>query len=130
MSASNSSRPPLTDSPWFWVLLFAVAGLIALLAIAPRYSPRQRRIEMQYMAREEMLRRRAEGEPVARETGLEGDAAPPAADELIIPLWPLGMALLLVIAVSSAMLWRVQQVNISRHDSSHQNNGTANGEPR
>jgi len=126
MSAPNSSRPPLTDSPWFWVLLFAVAGLIALLTIAPQYRPRQRRIEMQYMAREEMLRRRAEGEPVARETGLEGDAAPPAAGELMIPLWPLGLALLGVIAGSSAMLWRARRV----HDPTLHDSGPAGGEPR
>ena len=103
---SDAKRPAINDSPWFWVLLFALAGLVALLIISSQYARRQRRLEMQYQAREEMTRRQVVGEPKARERGDEGDAPPPALGELIIPLWPVGAALLAVAAFSAHMLAR------------------------
>ena len=111
-------RPPITDSIWFWVLLFSAAGCICLILITPRYQPRQRRLEMQYQAREEILRRRAEGEPAARETGLEGDATPPGATDLIIPLWPLLAGCVLMLLVSTVMLARSRGgTNVSHSES-------------
>jgi hypothetical protein len=104
--ARTPSRSPLTDSPWFWVAVFSAAAMLFLLVITPRYRPRQRRLEMQYMAREEMLRRRAEGEPLARASGQEGELTPPAENELIVPLWPLGLLFGLLSIASAAMLWR------------------------
>lgn len=108
---SDSSPPPtppapITDSPWFWVLVFSAAGTVALAVIFPRYQARQRKLEMQYLAREEILRRNAEGEPVARAPGQEGDAAPPATGELIIPIWPLSLLCGAVFALSWYMLLR------------------------
>jgi type VI protein secretion system component VasF len=102
-------RPPITDSPWFWLLLFSAAGIVCLMLIEGQYRPRQRRLEMQYRAREEMLRRQAEGEPAAREVGQEGDATPPTTAELIIPLWPLMAACVLVLLLSTSMLWRARR---------------------
>ena len=101
---SPASRPPLTDSPWFWVTLFCAAGMMFLLAIWPQYAARQRRLEMQYRARQEIVRRQAAGESAAREPGQEGDARPPA--ELIIPIWPLWLLLAALLAVSATLLWR------------------------
>jgi hypothetical protein len=79
------------------------------MLIAPQYRPRQRRLEMQYRAREEILRRQAEGEPAAREAGQEGDAPPPTTAELIIPLWPLMVACVFVLLLSTGMLWRARR---------------------
>ena len=45
-------EPPITDSPWFWVLVFSVVALIALGAISGQYGKRQARLERQYQARE------------------------------------------------------------------------------
>lgn len=108
-SPSPPARQPITDSPWFWLLLFSAAGIVCLMLIAPQYRPRQRRLEMQYRAREEILRRQAEGEPAAREAGQEGDAAPPTTAELIIPLWPLMVACVFVLLLSTGMLWRARR---------------------
>jgi hypothetical protein len=90
-------------------MLFCAFGVVFLLAIWPRYSARQRRLEMQYRAREEILRRNAAGESPARPTGQEGDAPPPAAGDLIIPIWPLVLLLLVACAVSAAQLWRIRR---------------------
>jgi len=122
MTQTNSppARPPLTDSPWFWLLLFSAAGIACLLIIAPQYRPRQRRLEMQYRAREEIIRRQAAGEPTARTTGNEGDAPPPTTSELIIPLWPLVLACTLLMLLSSAMLWRVRSPkHVAQQNSTH-----------
>jgi hypothetical protein len=97
---------PITDSPWFWAMLFCAVGVVLLLVISPRYAPRQRRLEMQYRAREEMLRRGAEGETAPRPAGQEGAAPPPAPGELIIPLWPLVAVFTLGMLASAALLHR------------------------
>lgn len=102
-----TSAHKLTDSPWLWLLLFSAAGLILLAAMTPKYSTRQRRLEMQYYARQEIAKRQVEGEPAAREVGDEGTAPPPAPGELIIPLWPLGIVLAATLVLSGTMLWRV-----------------------
>ncbi len=102
----SPARPPITDSLWFWLALFSVGGIAAVLLIEQQYRPRQRRLEMQYRAQEEILRRHAAGEAAARAQGQEGDAPPPTERELIIPLWPLIGACLLVFAASLYMIWR------------------------
>ena len=35
----------LADSPWFWLLLFGVMGLVAVIVVGPRFSRRQSRLE-------------------------------------------------------------------------------------
>jgi hypothetical protein len=105
-SSTSPVRTPITDSPWFWLALFSVGGIAAVLLIEQQYRPRQRRLEMQYRAQEEILRRQAAGEPAARGVGQEGGAPPPTERELIIPLWPLIGVCLLVFAMSVYMIWR------------------------
>jgi hypothetical protein len=102
----STAKPSITDSPWFWVMLFCAFGVVFLLAIWPQYRARQRRLEMQFMAREEIVRRQAAGESSARAAGEEGDARPPTPGELIIPLWPLVLLLAALVAFSATMLWR------------------------
>jgi hypothetical protein len=95
-------------------MLFSAGAVVVLLVMSPRYGPRQRRLEMQYQARQEILRRQAAGESAAREPGQEGDAPPPAAGELIIPLWPLAVLFAILLAVSAALLWRSQRLSAAR----------------
>jgi len=110
---------PITDSPWFWALVFSAAGLVCVLVIMPQYAKRQRRLEMQYMAREEILRRQAEGEPAAREAGEEGETAPPAVGELIIPIWPLASVCVAVMGLASYMLWKSRSAARQAEEPSH-----------
>ncbi len=100
------ARAPLTDSPWFWVMLFSAVGVVLLLAMSPKYARRQRQLEMQYYARQEIARRQVEGTSDPREPGQEGSVAPPADGELIIPLWPLVSLFATSFAISAALVWR------------------------
>ncbi len=51
LRAPHSPLPPLTDSPFFWLLIFGTAALIGGLAIAPKYTQRMDRVERMYEAR-------------------------------------------------------------------------------
>jgi len=56
-------RPPLTDSPWFWLYLFATAGLIGGALIQPKFNQRQAQIERQYQGRSRAEQQKAGQEP-------------------------------------------------------------------
>lgn len=47
----NNDRA-FSDSPWFWAYLFAVAALIGLALISPKYSRRQAQLEHQFEGRQ------------------------------------------------------------------------------
>lgn len=64
----------VTDSPWFWVMLFSLAGLAALFTIAPKFERREASIEAKFHARERGLGR----EPVDQPP--DDDATPAAND--------------------------------------------------
>ena len=92
-------------------MLFCATGTMFLLVMLPRYGQRQRRLEMQYHARQEIARRQVEGTAPAREPGEEGSAPPPVAGELIIPLWPLLALFSTLFAISAALLWQNRRPN-------------------
>ena len=95
-----SNPAPITDSPWFWVLLFSVMGLIALVAISGQYGKRQARLERQYQARERVAED-AVADPERRQY-----ATPNAT---LVPLWPLAILLGGVIVLAAVMLGREHQ---------------------
>jgi hypothetical protein len=41
----------LSDTPWFWVYVFATSALAAILVIGPKYLQRQAQLEREYRAR-------------------------------------------------------------------------------
>lgn len=45
-------RSPITDSPLFWLMLFASVGLVMLAAIEPKFARRHERIERMQQSRE------------------------------------------------------------------------------
>ncbi|HZZ28354.1 MAG TPA: hypothetical protein VFE46_10170 [Pirellulales bacterium] len=73
MSDSEKTLPSVTDSPWFWVMLFSLAGLAALFTIGPKFERREASIEEKFHARERGLGREAID-------AASGDAAPTATD--------------------------------------------------
>ncbi len=50
--AVQTKERPFSDSPWFWAYLFAVAALIGLALIGPKYSERQAQMERQFEGRQ------------------------------------------------------------------------------
>jgi len=106
-SDARATGRAILDSPWAWVLMFSVMGLVALAAMRPKYLARQGEIEMEYTARQrsdEFRARRAAGEEPAAE-GRKADPVDPRAP-LIIPLWPLAATLSLIALASLGMLLR------------------------
>ena len=102
-----SQRPPISDSPWLWAVLFTGVGLAALLATGGKFGERQANIENKYQARSAVASGSLEVQP--GETGEKRtDKAPEYStpDQQIIPLWPLEVVLGLICVVSVAMLLR------------------------
>ena len=109
ISVAKNDSAPLTDSPWFWVLAFALVGLLALAVMSPKYGRRQANIERQYQARERVAERiTVENNPDAtqRIDNLEARQPYVTTTEKLIPIWPLAALLALVSMVAAVMLWR------------------------
>lgn len=51
MTTPASARPPLTDSPWFWLYVFATAGVLALMWMGPKFGARQSQLDRQFEGR-------------------------------------------------------------------------------
>lgn len=96
MTDSTASRPPITDSPWFWVYLYAVAGLIALALMQPRFGSRQAEIERHYQGRQRAAEKKLGQEP---KTPLS------TREDTIITLRPLYLILAGIFAVAWCILW-------------------------
>ena len=92
--------PPLTDSPWFWLVLFGGMGLMALVAVGPKYGRRQAPIERKFQARQQ-IRISAD-----RDATANGNTPPVAVEystaaDTVVKLWPI-QALVLVVTVAAA----------------------------
>jgi hypothetical protein len=110
-------QSPVTDSPWFWVLIFSGMALAALLAIGPKYGGRQARLERQYQARERIAAERASGNNEVEAARISHQAERrgfASADDTLIPLWPLVVVLSVVIVVAATMLIRGRPGSLSR----------------
>ncbi len=100
---------PVTDSPWFWVMMFSLMALAALTAIGGKYGRRQATIERQYQARTRVAEQQANENNSTADTRTDQQTAPrdfatPA--DTLIPLWPLAVVLLLVALSAGFMLVR------------------------
>jgi hypothetical protein len=93
MAESEQPLPPsATESPWFWVMLFSLAGLAAIATIGPKFDRREESIELKFHARERGLGREAVEQP-------SEDAPPePAPWQPIFTLGPI-VAVLGIVAV-------------------------------
>jgi hypothetical protein len=109
-------RSPVTDSPWFWVMMFSLMALGALLAIGGKYGRRQAAIERQFQARTRVAEQQADANNSPASARLEGqipsrDFATPS--DTLIPLWPLAVVLLVVALFAAIMLVRGRERPVS-----------------
>ena len=110
---SSASQPAastthLAENPWFWVALFGVGALAALLASSPKYGMRQGAIETKFQNRERAIQ--WQGEQVDSPAAIEQTRPPrlPAERPLLIPLWPVMLAVAGVVMFAIARLWLQQ----------------------
>ena len=96
-SESNQKKPPLTDSPWFWLYIFSTAALIALVVAQPKYRPRQTQLERRFLARQEG------GQTIKGSDG--GTIVKPTGDNLILRLGPLFLIVGSLLMVAWSRLW-------------------------
>lgn len=111
-SEIRNPKSSVTDSPWYWVLVFSLMALAALAAISGKYGRRQANIERQYQARERIAEKQADQNNRTNAARIENqEARRPFAtpDERLIPLWPLAILLGLVALVAAAMLYRASR---------------------
>jgi cytochrome c-type biogenesis protein CcmH/NrfF len=94
--------PPLSDSPWFWLLAFCLMALLALAAMHGKYTRRQAREERKYQAAERV----AAGETASEDGANSGRRPFSTPDQTLIPLWPLAILMLAISLVALVMLRR------------------------
>jgi hypothetical protein len=100
----DNQSTPITDLPWFWVLLFSLMALVALFSIGGKYGRRQSGIERQYQARERIAEGVADSSNVAADGEPRPDYATPG--HTLVPLWPLAAVLSAIALISGLMLLR------------------------
>jgi hypothetical protein len=113
--SETEQQSGITDSAWFWVLIFSLMGLVAIFAMHGKYGRRQANIERNYQARERVAEKvAAENNPTEpdRMDNLEvrRDFATP--NNQLVPLWPLALLLALVGVVAAIMLYRARSTLI------------------
>ncbi|NDC63658.1 MAG: hypothetical protein EBZ59_06655 [Planctomycetia bacterium] len=103
----------LTDSPWFWGLLFSLTALAGLGLIAPKFDRRQRQIEGRFLGRQQAAierARRAEGLPPI-DLAAEARDRDTVAPRRIVPLWTLATAAAAAAIGSGIMLARESRLS-------------------
>ncbi|RLS32977.1 MAG: hypothetical protein DWH80_04020 [Planctomycetota bacterium] len=115
---STETSSPLTDSLWFWIACFATMALVGLFVIGPKFDRRQRQIENRFLGREHLAAQRTQ---LLKESPFNPQHEATANDPVIIqsdqshhtppivPLWPLASLSLVLILISSLMLFRERQ---------------------
>lgn len=93
----ETPSPPLTDSPWFWLLLFGTMALIMLAAIEPKFARRQERLERMHASRQSG-RPIEHGGPLSKQTDSERMHAPQWQPARRVSLRPLMLFLSSVMA--------------------------------
>ncbi len=117
--SSSAPVPPVTDSPWFWVMLFSLAALAGIATIGPKFEKREQAIETKFHARERGLKREA-----AEPSAADGQAQLPHW-EPIFTVWPV-----MAVVAGVALLAFVQLLRLQRRRWAELRANTTAGGPR
>ena len=61
----DPERTKLTDSPWFWIELFALVAMVGVIVIGPKFLLRQGQLERRLEGRQHALEADGESLPEA-----------------------------------------------------------------
>jgi hypothetical protein len=112
-----SEKRPISDSPWFWVLVFSLMALGLVAILTPKYGERQSQLERRYQG----AMRAAESKTETANPGENARAGQNGASDLVasrpismpgntlITLGPL-VALLAVVAAIAWVQLRLRRV--------------------
>lgn len=108
-SAIRNPKSPVSDSIWFYVLVFSLMALLAISVIGPKYGRRQSAMDRKYQARERIEEQRAArhnpGEAIRNdELAVQRQFATPG--DTLVPLWPLAVVLSATSLFALVMLLR------------------------
>jgi hypothetical protein len=108
MSESQSpSAASVTESPWFWVMLFSLAGLAAVVTVGPKFEQREEGIEEKFHARERAMGREAFDK--IPDDGATPDSQPEAPWPRIFTLGPIAAVLMCIAAIGMFNIFRLQR---------------------
>jgi hypothetical protein len=113
---------PVTDSPWYWALIFALAALAAIFTIGPKFERRQEVIETKFHGRERAQGRESKESPPTQTA--ESDAHPWSR---VFTLGPLILTITIIALVAFAAVARLQN---RRLQDLRQQNRTNNVAPK
>jgi hypothetical protein len=99
------AKPPISDSPLFWMFLFGLVALVAVTVVGPRYARRQGQLQQKYEAREQIARQAAE--PGGPATGQEVAPVQPVTPPTLRPL-SLALAGFLAIIAAALLVQRLR----------------------
>ena len=106
-------RPPITESPWFWLALFGGVGLLGVMVIGPKYAVRTARIERMQGTRERVAMERAQGTVAANAQTPPAETASAFEHEPYLPadnrppltlLWLAGIMIVLMFSGVGGLL--------------------------
>jgi hypothetical protein len=97
--SDDRGRKPVSDSPWFWLMLFLVTALCAIVVVSPKYMHRQARLERMNATRDQIARQAAGMTSESDEGGEFIDHARDSSRPLT--LGPLAIALSIFLALSA-----------------------------
>ncbi|HEX5106669.1 MAG TPA: hypothetical protein VFV87_22770 [Pirellulaceae bacterium] len=95
--APRPPRRPITDSPWFWAYLFAVAALVALALVGTKYGPRQAQIEREFQGRQRAAQNLNQQQPNVEMS---------TSERTLVTLQPLFVVLAGITIVAWIVFWR------------------------
>jgi len=95
---SGPRRPPITDSPWFWVYLFATVALCGLFVYQGKYTRRQTQVEQKAQGRIRAAELKASGKTATQVSSREN---------LVITLKPLMVIMAVVLLIAwPVLIWQ------------------------
>ena len=97
----------VTESPWFWVMLFSLAGLAAVVTVGPKFEQREEGIEEKFHARERAMGREAFDK--IPDDGATPDSRAETPWPRIFTLGPIAAVLMCIAAIGMFNIFRLQR---------------------